>query len=522
MKVRLLPSAFSRLFAIDGPGLRSLGRFFFCNDVRDVGVQPTVAIAQQLRRAHCMKRAQHSDLYCGDLSDLAAPSEGNGIVAIRAISFIELVLRVGPVESRRLRRYRRSIRSVGCRSILEPGTLTAGDAALAPQMNEAVVRVLFLVVLLFASLPVAEVSAQTSRGLRRTDSCRCEPGKPRRPRVMLPIAGGIGFLPVALAVRDSQLPSLDFPSFVDIRDTSPRNALEGERALEVGALAPDTATTLPTLMAAATALLLFGLSLVLPRRRRRPYAGSRRSTARRGRWRLRSVHRRRLGVGVAATGGLLLLLGSREYAEGAQAQRRARAEWLRAGASFVRVNPDPDAGGDPAAHVKGVATRETADVAGMTVSVARTQTLAQSAVPLPALAVSGREIRRGAPVARLVIPSIEVDEIVMEGVGPVELNGGPGHFPGSVLPGEAGNAVISAHRDRHFRRMDELIEGTKIRTETRTGVVEWVVAERRVVSRDAPALFQESEATLTLTTCWPIRYFGSAPDRLIIVAKRLR
>jgi sortase A len=143
----------------------------------------------------------------------------------------------------------------------------------------------------------------------------------------------------------------------------------------------------------------------------------------------------------------------------------------------------------------------------------------RSVVPLPVLAMSGREIRRGAPVARLVIPSIELDEIVMEGVGPIELNGGPGHFPGSVLPGDAGNSILSAHRDRHFRRVGELAVGSRIRTETRTGSTEWMVTERRIVSRDTPALFEESEATLTLTTCWPLRYFGPAPDRLLIIAK---
>ena len=136
-------------------------------------------------------------------------------------------------------------------------------------------------------------------------------------------------------------------------------------------------------------------------------------------------------------------------------------------------------------------------------------------------AVSGREIRRGTPIARLLIPSIGLDEIVTEGVGPVELNGGPGHYPGSVLPGDAGNSILSAHRDRHFSRVGELAVGSRIRTETHQQTAEWVVTERRIVSKDTPALFEESEATLTLTTCWPLRYFGPAPDRLLIVAKRV-
>ena len=160
----------------------------------------------------------------------------------------------------------------------------------------------------------------------------------------------------------------------------------------------------------------------------------------------------------------------------------------------------------------------TTDTRRLAASVKRTN----SAPPLPELAVSARELMRGSPVARLTIESIDLDEVVLEGVGPVELNGGPGHFPGSVLPGGAGNSILSAHRDRHFRRVGELTVGSHIRTETREGIVEWTVTERRIVSKDTPSLFEESDATLTLTTCWPLRYFGPAPDRLLIIAKRVR
>ena len=125
----------------------------------------------------------------------------------------------------------------------------------------------------------------------------------------------------------------------------------------------------------------------------------------------------------------------------------------------------------------------------------------------------------GEPVARLQIPRIHLDEIVVEGVGDDELNAGPGHLPGSVLPGMKGNAVISAHRDRHFSRLDELQLGDTIRTETGHSNGSWVIVGRRIVGRETPALFVANEPLLTLTTCWPVRYFGSAPDRLILSAK---
>ena len=124
----------------------------------------------------------------------------------------------------------------------------------------------------------------------------------------------------------------------------------------------------------------------------------------------------------------------------------------------------------------------------------------------------------GAPVARLVIPKIHLDDIVLEGVTPAALNGGPGHLPGSALPGAQGNAIISAHRDRHFRRLGELAIGDTIRTQTLTDSVTWRVMGRKVVNREAPVIRKEPGEVLTLTTCWPIGYLGGAPDRLILRA----
>jgi sortase A len=119
----------------------------------------------------------------------------------------------------------------------------------------------------------------------------------------------------------------------------------------------------------------------------------------------------------------------------------------------------------------------------------------------------------------LVIPRIGVDEIVVEGVGDDELNAGPGHLPGSALPGLKGNAIISAHRDRHFHRLGELQLGDTISTESAQSNSLWIVVSRRVVGSATPALFHTATPTLTLTTCWPIRYLGTAPDRLIITAR---
>src|SRR5258708_25850930 len=119
----------------------------------------------------------------------------------------------------------------------------------------------------------------------------------------------------------------------------------------------------------------------------------------------------------------------------------------------------------------------------------------------------------GAPVARLVIPKIGLDEIVLEGVGDNSMNGGPGHFPGSSLPGDSGNAIISAHRDRHFRHFDQLGIGGSVHTESGSPNATWVIVSRRAGAEGAPGGLPAKRSATTRCTCEPIRYLAPAPRR---------
>lgn len=70
---------------------------------------------------------------------------------------------------------------------------------------------------------------------------------------------------------------------------------------------------------------------------------------------------------------------------------------------------------------------------------------------------AGAAIREGAPVAFLSAPGANIDELVaFEGVDMSTLAGGPGHYPGTALPGEAGNASFAAHRDGNGAPFDDL------------------------------------------------------------------
>ncbi len=128
----------------------------------------------------------------------------------------------------------------------------------------------------------------------------------------------------------------------------------------------------------------------------------------------------------------------------------------------------------------------------------------------------GDPIGEGMPVARLVIPSIDLDEIVLEGSD--QLNAGPGHVAGSALPGDRGNAVISGERDRHFSHLDAVAAGDTIFTESGVARDAWIVLSKRIVRADDRLAARASDTTLTLTTSWPIRFVGPAPERLIVTA----
>ena len=130
----------------------------------------------------------------------------------------------------------------------------------------------------------------------------------------------------------------------------------------------------------------------------------------------------------------------------------------------------------------------------------------------------------GKPVARLRIPSAEIDTIVFGGADSETLEKGPGHVPGSELPGQdtaRKNCVITAHRDSHFRHLGWLRKGHRIALETPAGqTLDYRVVSREIVKPDAVRVLQPTEKPrLTLITCYPFNYVGSAPKRLVVVAE---
>jgi len=111
---------------------------------------------------------------------------------------------------------------------------------------------------------------------------------------------------------------------------------------------------------------------------------------------------------------------------------------------------------------------------------------------------------------------------VREGVDAVTLNRSVGWIPGTVRPGEHGNVGLAAHRDGYFRRLGEVRAGDKIALETVAGGMRWYeVASIEIVSpEDNRSLAPSADESLTLVTCYPFYYVGSAPQRYVVRASR--
>jgi sortase A len=125
----------------------------------------------------------------------------------------------------------------------------------------------------------------------------------------------------------------------------------------------------------------------------------------------------------------------------------------------------------------------------------------------------------GEAIARLRIPAIDVDKIVVSGVQVSDLKRGPGHYPDSPLPGQPGNSAIAGHRTTYgapFNRLDELGAGDEILISTVQGEFRYEVREQLIVSPDQVEVLDDfGDDRLTLTACHP-KY--SARQRIVIVA----
>ena len=126
------------------------------------------------------------------------------------------------------------------------------------------------------------------------------------------------------------------------------------------------------------------------------------------------------------------------------------------------------------------------------------------------------------PVARLIVPARHADVLVLAGASGRTLAFGPGHLDGSSAPGDPGNAVVTAHRDTHFRFLQRVVVGDEVVVERPDGakrhfrVRHAYVADQRTLNlpRDT------ARPTLTLVTCYPFEALNpGGPLRYVVVAE---
>jgi sortase A len=123
------------------------------------------------------------------------------------------------------------------------------------------------------------------------------------------------------------------------------------------------------------------------------------------------------------------------------------------------------------------------------------------------------------PLAVLRISKVGVEVPVLEGTNDLVLNRGVGHIPGTSLPGRSGTVGIAGHRDAFFRVLKDVGVGDTIELETYVGKYDYRVTQILVVDpTDVSVLQTHTTPSLTLVTCYPFYFVGSAPQRYIVEA----
>ena len=117
------------------------------------------------------------------------------------------------------------------------------------------------------------------------------------------------------------------------------------------------------------------------------------------------------------------------------------------------------------------------------------------------------------------IPKIGVEMTMYEGIRLTTLDYGPGHWPGTALPGQIGNVVVGGHRTskhRVFRNVDQLVTGDEIIFTDANGVHVYIVNRVEIVSPTDVWIINPTEtATATLFACHPP---GSTAQRIVVFA----
>jgi sortase A len=126
----------------------------------------------------------------------------------------------------------------------------------------------------------------------------------------------------------------------------------------------------------------------------------------------------------------------------------------------------------------------------------------------------------GDAIGEMQMPRLGLTAIVVQGDSATILRRAVGHIGDTAMPGESGNVVLAGHRDTFFRPLERVRIGDAITLKTASGDFEYLVESTATVPpTDVQVLEPTGGRTLTLITCFPFSYVGSAPDRFIVRAR---
>jgi sortase A len=135
---------------------------------------------------------------------------------------------------------------------------------------------------------------------------------------------------------------------------------------------------------------------------------------------------------------------------------------------------------------------------------------------------SSRVRSPNALIGRLSVPRLQLSAMISEGIDQNTLQLAIGHIPATALPGQAGNVGLAGHRDTFFRGLKELRTKDEIQVSTFSGDFKYVVESLMIVEPDNVAvLAPSSDNVLTLVTCYPFSYVGTAPKRFVVRARQV-
>lgn len=127
---------------------------------------------------------------------------------------------------------------------------------------------------------------------------------------------------------------------------------------------------------------------------------------------------------------------------------------------------------------------------------------------------------KGAVMGRLSIPRLHVEAMIREGTADRILSVALGHIPGTALPGQEGNVGVAGHRDSLFRGLRNVEKNDQITFETPGTTYTYRVDSTRIVTPEhVEVLNPDGKPELTLVTCYPFDYIGTAPKRFIVKAE---